>query len=168
MSMSHQAPTAGRFSALMLLAVELLGCATSAPRAVLDSAGVAPICSPAEGRGGLVVYSATYPQTGGQSEYPAHTRYTILTTDGQVMEHVANNSGSFGAFPSTVELPCGHYDVRAQYGSGRFVVVPVAIRAGKLLILDLTREPLDLRVGATHEPIRLPNGQVVGWWATSG
>jgi hypothetical protein len=115
-----------------------------------------------------VVYTTTYPQTAEQSEYPAHTNYTISRTDGGVIAHVANNTGPFGTFPSAVGLPCGNYDVRAQYGSGRFVVVPVAVGPGKTTVIDLTDEPVALGVGSVREPIRLPSGQVVGWQATTG
>jgi hypothetical protein len=150
----------------MLFAVGLTGCAaTGAPRAAVASTVPVASCSRAEGDGSLVVYSTTYPQTAEQSEYPAHTNYTILTADGHVRQHVANNTGPFGALPSTVELPCGNYEVRAQYGSGRFVAIPVAVRAGKSSIVALTDEPVELQAGSIREPIRLPNGHTVGWLA---
>jgi hypothetical protein len=156
------------FSVLPVFATGLVGCAAVAPRALVDSAAPVASCSRSQGDGNLVVYSTTYPQTAEQSEYPAHTNYTIATTDGRVLRRVANNAGPFGAFPSSVELPCGDYDVRAQYGSGRFVVVPVAVRAGKITVVELTHEPVELGAGLIREPIRLPSGQVVGWRATGG
>jgi hypothetical protein len=118
--------------------------------------------------GSLVVYSATYPQTLEQSEYPAHTNYTVSTVDDKIIERVANNRGSYGASPSIVELPCGDYHVLAQYGRGRFVVVPVSIRAGRTTVVDLDGEPLPPGAPRAQEPIRLPGGELAGWRAIIG
>jgi hypothetical protein len=159
----------------------LAGCATTAPLASVGnsyaSAGQSPTSAvaaaaacPSAGRGSLIVYSATYPQTLEQSEYPAHTNYTIATAGDQVLKHVANNTGSFGAYPATVELACGAYHVRAQYAHGGFVVVPITIQADKTTVVDLdvSGELLPPFAGEAKEPIRLPDGEVVGWRAVSG
>lgn len=92
--------------------------------------------------GTLIVYSATYPQTLEQSEYPAHTNYTIATPDDEVIEHVTNATGSFNSRPAKVSLPAGEYHVRAQYNGGRFVIVPVLIEPNKTTTLDLDGETL--------------------------
>ncbi len=97
-------------------------------------------CLPASA-GNLIVYSATYAQTLEQSEYPAHTDYSVATEDDKIIRRVANNTGSFGASPALVELPCGNYRVRAQYEAGRFVVVALTVQSGKTTILDLAGEP---------------------------
>ncbi len=144
------------------------GCATSAPLASVGGASPQPRCSAPATSGSLVVYSATYAQTLEQFEYPAHTNYTVATTRDEVLERVANNTGSFGAYPAAVTLPCGNYHVRAQYGRGRFVVVPIAIHAGKTTVLDLDGEPLSPEVARTKEAIRLPDGEIAGWRATIG
>jgi hypothetical protein len=150
---------------LLPLAVGLSGCVRAAPLAVVSSAMQPASCPQAAASGSLVVYSATYPQSAGQSEYPAHTRYTIFTANGPALTYVANNSGPFGAFPSRVDLPCGNYDVRAQYGSGRFVIIPITVEAGKLTLVDLSAATSATGVGPRN-PIRLPDGQVIGWYAT--
>ena len=156
---------------LALAGLTMAGCATSAPLAAVDAGAPAsrdPTMCPAGGSGGLVVYSAAYAQTLEQSEYPAHTNYTVATTSDYVIQRVANNTGSFGASPATIELPCGHYHIRAQYGAGRFFVVPVSIQPGKVTTVDLTKEPLLPGIDASRKPIRLPTGQIVGWLATTG
>jgi hypothetical protein len=92
--------------------------------------------------GTLIVYSATYPQTLEQSEYPAHTNYTIATPDDKVIEQVTNATGSFNSRPARVSLPPGEYHVRAQYNGGRFVTVPVVIEPNKTTVVDLDGETL--------------------------
>jgi hypothetical protein len=57
--------------------------------------------------------------------------------------------------------------VRAQYDRGGFVVVPVVIVPGKTTIVNLNGEELSQGTGAAKDFVRLPDGQVVGWRATS-
>jgi hypothetical protein len=118
--------------------------------------------------GDLVVYSATFPQTLEQSEYPAHTDYTIATPDDKVIEHVTNATGTFNSRPARVSLPPGQYHVRAQYNGGRFITVPVSIEPNETTVIDLDGETIKQGSRATaKEVVRLPNGRVVGWSATS-
>ena len=91
--------------------------------------------------GNLIVYSATYAPTLEQSEYPAHTDYTIATPDGKVIQRVKNATGSYGSRPAIVSLSPGNYRVRAQYDRGGFVVLAVGIEPGKTTVLDLSGEP---------------------------
>ena len=118
--------------------------------------------------GNLVVYTATYPATLEQSEYPVHTDYTVIASTGNLTERVANNTGSFGSFPAKVALPRGKYRVRAQYDGGRFVLFSVRIEPGRTTTVDLTNEPLPQAANPARQPIRLPDGRVVGWLVTSG
>jgi hypothetical protein len=118
--------------------------------------------------GTLLVYSATYAPTIEQSEYPVHTKYSIATTADMVIKRVPNLAGSFYADPAKVTLPAGAYHVRAQYDHGGFVVIPVCIEPGKTTIVDLSHERLPAGTESTREPIRLPDGRVVGWLATTG
>ncbi len=118
-------------------------------------AAVAPVAAPesyaataAESgsrTGYLLVYSATFPQTLEQSEYRAHTNYTIATSDDKVVEHVINARGSFNSRPARVSLPAGEYHVRAQNSGGQFVTVPVVIEADKTTVVDLDGETLSRR-----------------------
>jgi hypothetical protein len=168
-------------SGLLVTIPTLTCCATPAILALETPTTRSEASCPPSSKGSLVVYSATYPQTLEQSEYPAHTNYTVATVSDQVIEQVANNTGSFGASPAAVQLPCGNYHVRAQYGRGRFVIVPVAIQAGKTTVLDLDGDPVpaggsltDRSVarravrGPMGQPIRLPGGEIAGWRETIG
>jgi hypothetical protein len=144
------------------------------------------LISTTTGTGDLIVYSATYAPTLEQSEYTAHTNYTIATPDDKVVRHVANATGSFASRPARVSLPPGEYYVRAQYEGGRFVTVRIVIEPGKTTVLDLEGEaskqasatkttratetaPAIKTTPATESAkqiIRLPNGNAVGWVAT--
>jgi hypothetical protein len=139
------------------------------------------LISTTTGTGDLIVYSATYAPTLEQSEYTAHTNYTIATPDDKVIQRVANAIGSFASRPARVSLPPGEYQIRAQYEGGRFVTVRILIEPGKTTVLDLEGEA-SKQASATDtapapetataapeiakEIIRLPNGKAVGWLAT--
>lgn len=101
--------------------------------------------------GNLIVYSASYAPTLEQSEYPAHTDYTIATPGGKVIQHVKNATGSYGSRPAIVSLPPGEYHVRAQYDRGGFVVIAVVIELGKTIVLDLDGEPLPEGSRSAHK-----------------
>jgi hypothetical protein len=157
----------------LLLLISTPDCATRAPlagRSLASSQPSASLQSPTglqPQTGDLIVYSATYAPTLEQSEYRAHTNYTIATSDDKIIEHVTNATGSFASKPATVSLPPGEYHVRAQYDGGRFVIVPIVIVPDKITVLDLDGEVLPRGSGAPKEMVRLPNGHVVGWSATA-
>jgi hypothetical protein len=146
--------------------VVMAGCATRAPLLVQNPVGPRP-SFPARRTGDLVVYSATYTPTVEEGEYPVHTNYIIATPDDKVLERVSNRAGPFEAYPATVALPSGEYHVRAQYDRGGFVVVPVVIVPGKTTIVDLNGGALPPGIDAAKDMVRLPDGHVVGWRATS-
>lgn len=114
----------------------------------------------------LQVYSATYAPTAEQAEYPVHTDYTIETQDDRVVEHVSNLSGPFNAFPARVRLSPGRYRVRAQYDGGKFIVFPVTIEPDTITTVNLNNETPQPGSDPTREPISLPGGRIVGWYAT--
>jgi hypothetical protein len=155
-----------RIAALTLFAaaawVSLCGCTPAAPLAQLrqPQPSGASSARDAGGTGELVVYSATFAPTLEEGEYPAHTDYTVATTDDEVIEHVTNRTGSFDKRPATLSLAAGKYHVRAQYQRGGFIVVPVTIEPGKTIILDLDGAP---SAAGSADPIRLPDGTVAGW-----
>ena len=123
--------------------IVLSGCAGCAvPATLLATDCVASGCTDGGSSGDLLVYSATYPQTLEQSEYPAHTDYTIATADGHIIERVSNATGTFASRPARVTLPAGEYHVRAQCKGGRFVTVRVVIEPNKTTIVDLDGETL--------------------------
>ena len=152
----------------LLLLMSTPGCATNGLAAPEPNAPATAAPSSSSSRNGeLRVYSATYSQTLEQSEYPAHTNYTIATVDDQVVEHVTNATGTFNSRPARVSLPAGEYHVRAQYNGGRFVTFPVVIGPDKTTVVDLDGEALSQGRATAKEMVRLPSGQVVGWSATS-
>ena len=132
------------------------------------------LISTTTGTGDLIVYSATYAPTLEQSEYTAHTNYTIATPDDKVIQRVTNATGSFASRPARVSLPPGEYHVRAQCEGGRFVTVRIVIEPGKTTVLDLegaaTKQASATKTTpateTAKETIRLPNGKAVGWLAT--
>jgi hypothetical protein len=113
-----------------------------------------------------MVYSATYVRTIEQSEFPAHSDYSIATTEHEVIEHVANSAGPFDADPAKVALPAGKYQIRAQYDGGGFVEFSVAVQPGKTTIVALDNKP-PRDAALACEPIRLPDGRAVGWLTMS-
>jgi len=162
-------PAATAVKLALIAVMPLAGCATNRPLASsVNPAAAHAARAPAVRTGKLLVYSATYAPTGEQSEYPVHTDYTIATTQDQVIEHVANASGPFNAYPATVTLPSGEYHVRAQYDRGGFIVFTVEVKPGKTTMVNLNNEPLSSAADPTRQPIRLPDGRTVGWRATGG
>jgi hypothetical protein len=148
-----------------LLLMSTSGCATYSPFA--GKPGAAVLSTPENRLGDLVVYSETYSPTLGQSEYSAHTNYSIANVDGHIIEHVTNTAGSFNSKPARVSLPAGEYRVRAQYIGGRFVTVSVIVEPDKTTIVDLDGEAIPQEKAVAREVVRLPDGRVVGWSATT-
>jgi hypothetical protein len=144
------------------------GCATLAPLAVVPPNAVgSPVAQSGSGQGDLIVYSATFAPTLEEGEYPVHTDYSIATTSDRLLEHVANRTGSFDKHPATISLESGEYHVRAQYARGGFVRIPVVIKPGKTTTVDLDGAAKPQGISTALEPIRLPNGDVIGWRAIS-
>ena len=141
---------------LPVLAVFVLaGCATT----------VAPP-PPGAAAGTLVVYSATYAATLEESEYPAHTDYTVATPNDTVIERVSNRTGSFDKRPASVNLLPGEYHVRAQYNHGGFITVPVVIETGKITTLTLDGSPIPTNETPGPVLIHGTGGAVIGWQVT--
>ena len=157
----------------------------SAPRvAVQEPVGPCHrVASPAATDSVLVVYSARRPadvdlnvqellwnNDFGQNEFmyePAHTDYTIYTSDGQVFKRVSNASGRNDGIPASVSLPAGIYTVEAEaerQGTLTMTVqIPVVVEAGQTTMVHL--EPTWERRAALKEAgnwVRLFDGRVIG------
>lgn len=139
-----------------------VGCATPVASLPASAASGWPMGPP----GTLVVYSATYPSTLEESEYPAHTDYTVATSSDTVIERVSNRGGSFDKRPASVNLPAGEYHVHAQFSRGGFVTVPVVIQAGKTTTVALDGSPVPPSETAAPAPIHGPDGSLIGWLVT--
>lgn len=148
-----------------LIALASLSACATAPVVLQNAVGP----QPARGsgvNGRLVVYTATYAPVVEESEYPVHTDYTVATLDDRPIQRVGNGTGPFESNPAKVSLPAGEYHVRAQYEGGGFVVVPVVIEPEKTTVVDLDSEAIPQHTDASNM-VRLPDGHVVGWRATS-
>ena len=148
----------------LIALVSLAACATP-PVVVQNVAGPQP-APDSHSSGHLVVYSATYAPVVEESEYPVHTDYTVATPDDKPLKRVGNATGPFESYPAKVPLPSGEYHVRAQYEGGGVVVVPVVIEPEKTTVVDLDSEAIPQHADASNM-VRLPDGHVVGWRATS-
>jgi hypothetical protein len=81
----------------------------------------------------------------------AHSNYAIYAADGSLVKKVHNARGIYDENPAVVNLPPGHYTIRAEaelsYGEIVPVEVPVVIRSDKTATVHL-------------EPDWQPSGQV--------
>ena len=154
--------TSRRIVICLVVTLVQVGCAAPARKTY----GPAASLPAGAASGTLVVYSATYPSTLEESEYPAHTDYTVATSSDTVMERVSNRTGSFDKRPASVNLPAGEYHVHAQFSRGGFVTVPVVIQAGKTTTVALDGSPVPPSETAAPAPIRGPDGSLIGWLVT--
>ncbi len=154
-------------------AVLLSGCATHQPSVVLAPVGPSPP-QPAPGgpKGTLVVYSAYDPNSDfNDTEYlRQYTDYRILSEEGKLLQTVHNSNGFVVEGPAEVELPAGKYRIIAQAnGYKKNVIVPVVVLADRLTTVHLEGEaawPANAALLQSN-PVRLPNGEIVGWPAST-
>jgi hypothetical protein len=148
--------------------VTLTGCATKTPMG-LGAVGPAQVKPSASANGGLVVYTAydghaDFDSMDGRLRY---TDYKIYSEDGRLLQAVRNDSGSLVEGPRTVSLPPGKYRVTARangYGTVKFEVV-IAPRQTTLVHLEGSASWPNMAVLKNSDPVRLPNGAIVGWRA---
>lgn len=156
----------------LLAAVVLIeGCVAQPRDLVLDPIG--PPGSPLAGAGSngtLRVFSAFDPHADFNAlPYLRHyTGYKITRPDGQLVQTVHNDDTTLSASPCKVELPPGAYSVVARANGYGVVTVPVIIRAGQVTTVHLeggsswqNRPQL-----SQSNPVRLPDGEIVGWRAS--
>jgi hypothetical protein len=146
------------------------GCLTHKPGLVLDPVGPPPgLSSGSETTGSLIVFSAFDPTGVHRMDRQAHTSYKILSEDGKLLQKVRNDSGNMAGGPTSVQLAAGSYHVVAGANGYGLVTVPVVVLGGKVTVVHLDgggswpdRAQM-IQVGA----VRLPDGRVVGWRATT-
>jgi len=170
-----------------ILVVALLGtvgCASSSRVARLSGVGPAPSATTQnETVGFLQVYSARerlpinvngeeffWNNDYGRNDFlygTAHTAYTVLNHDGQLLVQVPNATGMNDAKPTLVNLAPGDYLVKAEAadydGVTSAVMVPVCVVAGQTTVVHLDGQWAGHRTGAGHDLVRLANGSAVGW-----
>jgi len=148
----------------------LSGCATSKNGTVLDRVGPAPASPPfsADAPGTLLVYSAYEVNADFNSRdphRPHYSNYRILSTDGNLLQRVHNNSGTLLQRPTEVNLPPGTYSIVARANGYGTVTVPVLIAPGQETILHLeggAKWPNPKAFNPAND-VRLPDGDIVGW-----
>jgi hypothetical protein len=90
-------------------------------------------------QGYLKVYSATDEFNDGGLAYYAHSSYAIYRTDGKLFKTVENHISRNDESAELVTLPAGSYLVIARSERHGDVGIRVAIKAGRLTVLDLER-----------------------------
>jgi hypothetical protein len=113
-------------------------------------------------QGTLVVYTETQPFDG-DSDYPVHSAYSVLTPEGIVVKEVPNHRHYLDREPTPVTLPVGQYNVATRKGArhGPMLLVAV-IQAGLTTVIDLNEEVFPVRTAQGEQWVRLPSGQIIG------
>jgi hypothetical protein len=88
-------------------------------------------------QGYLKVYSATDEFNDGGLAHYSYSSYAIYTTDGKLFKNVENHGSHNDESPAIVTLPAGSYLVVARSDRQGDVAIPVAIKAGHLIVLHL-------------------------------
>ena len=160
------------FAAASLLSALLIsGCASPERGLVLDPVGPPSFQPRAAGlNGSLMVFSATDPQAhfNGPPYRRYYTDYKLLSEDGSILQNVRNENGASFEGPRQVPLQEGKYRVVARANGYGIVTVPVIVVANQLTVVHLEggRSWPDRAVLANSNPVRLPDGRIIGWRAS--
>ena len=155
----------------MVLTALLCGCASPRQGIVLAPVGPPPHSAQSRsGSGVLIVFSALSAAPNFQSSpyHRTYTDYRVLSADGsELVQEVRNDTGKLLEGPNRVELPVGRYQILARANGYGNVTVPVVIRANQVTTLHLEGSPWWSKSSGILEanPVRLPNGEIVGWRA---
>jgi hypothetical protein len=158
---------------LMAFVMGLLlpGCVWHRGGLVLDSVGPSPGSLSAAGSdGALLVFSAfdTSLRLSDVDPYRKHcTDYKIFSDDGKLVRAVHNDSETMLEGPVLVELPAGTYRVVARANGYGSVTVPVLIMTKRTTTVHLEGGASwpDQNAITHSNPVRLPDGQIIGWAA---
>jgi|WetSurMetagenome_2_1015567.scaffolds.fasta_scaffold699310_1 hypothetical protein len=150
----------------------LSGCASHGPGLVLDAVGpppVASVCTASTGT--LMVYSAFEQgaEFNGRYYRRQYTDYKILSADGKPLQAVHNDNGTLIEAPKRVQLPVSVYRVAARANGYGEVIVPVVIRPDQVTRVHLEGSPAwpNSQELARSNPVRLPDGEIAGWRAST-
>ena len=152
------------------LGLLLPGCATNRSGLVLDSVGPSPEYSSAAGSGGSLVVFSAFDTSLRFSDDPYRKRctdYKLFSDDGKLLRMVHNDSDTLLEGPVSVALPAGRYRVSARANGYGSVTVPVVILAQRTTTVHLEGGASwpDRTTLASSNPVRLPDGQIIGWRA---
>jgi len=152
--------------------VLLAGCASGG--LALDTVGPIPAqtAAPNTAAGTLMVYSAYEVDAdfNDRDPYrPEYSDYKIYTAAGKLLERVHNDSGTIVQNPASVALPTGKYRVVTRVNGYGNVTVPILIKANQTTVLHLEGGSAwpDKSVFNQTNAVRLPDGRIVGWRASS-
>lgn len=152
----------------------LLGCASGKSGLALDTVGPIPAkTAPVHSTTGtLVVYSAYDMNADFNSRdpyRPEYSDYKIYTAAGKLLQRVHNDSGTILQDPVPVKLPIGKYRLVARADGYGSVTIPVIIAAQQTTVLHLEGGGAwpDKSVFNQTNAVRLPDGRIVGWRASS-
>jgi hypothetical protein len=153
----------------LLAVLPLAGCASNGPGLVLAPVGPSAFHARAGSAGSLVVFSA-YDQGAHFNDLPyrrVHSDYSILATDGKLLQTVHNDNGTAVGSPKEVLLPAGRYQIVARANGYGAVTVPVVVGTNQTTTVHLEGgNPWGSKApSAQANPVRLPDGQIVGWRA---
>jgi hypothetical protein len=116
---------------------------------------------------GLAMQSDNQNQGSHDSVWYQHTDYAIYDLQGKMVRDVGNTIGHYEEAPRCMVLPAGKYVVQAQANDYLQVRVPVTIERGRTTTVHLDDNwNMPAGVPATAL-VSLPNGQAVGWRASS-
>jgi hypothetical protein len=94
-----------------------------------------------------------------------YTSYKIFSADRKLVRIVQNDNGRLAEGPARVSLAPGSYQVIAHANGCGEVTVPVVIAPHQVTTVHLGGGPAsqDFSTLAKSNPVRLPNGEIVGW-----
>jgi hypothetical protein len=151
------------------LTLWLAGCASSHPELVLRPVGPPPGGTASPGRPGQLQVFSALDTSANFNTTPYRQRYTdyeVYSAEGKErVRDVRNDTGKLLDGAAAVSLPPGNYKVIARANGYGKVTVPVLIQADQTTIVHLEGSHWWPRSSAIFDsnPVRLPNGQIVGW-----
>jgi len=128
--------TTRKLAVAMFIVVALLG--TTRGNETEKMAMAKGSAKPAElSQGSLMVYSVMERFDDDDVIYYEYSSYAIYMINGKLFRHVENRVSSSDQIPEAVTLPAGSYVIEARSAPDVYVRVPVVIKAGRQIILDL-------------------------------
>jgi len=138
---------------------------------VVAPVGPAPAAAAADPAYGQLTVNSAYNVNAPPPTVPdyirIHTDYDIFTADGRLLRTVHNSGGTWGQDAIPVALAAGSYRVVARAKGYGVITIPIVIRPREMTFLHLEGSTNwnDDKALAASNPVRLPNGRIIGWRA---
>ena len=151
----------------------LMGCAGIKSNVPLDTVGPEPgqTVSATPDTGTLIVYSAYKVNADFNAPNPNHREYSdynILDSNKKLVKRIHNVTEGILEGAVSVELPAGKYFVDARSNGYGRVNVPVIVASGQHTVIHLDGSDSDKSAFNAANAVRLPDGEIIGWKATTG